>query len=277
MKRTLTILAGLLVAASAAAQGDFPAKVAQTSRSLLGIKYKEGPLGEGTDGVFDSDPLFSFDLVDCVTFVEETLAKARAQDDAGFLPELLKIRYKDGQVAYESRNHFTEADWLPHNIQAGFLRDITDEVAGTDARTATKRVSKKAWYAAKSEKDLKGPRVAGLNAGEKTALVAKWRALGANLPDETASLRYLPIEKLPEHADRIPSGTVVALVRGENSKSPTMVSHMGLVVRVDGKAYFRHASFNDKVIDVPLVDYFRKYEGSAWALRGLNLSLPLGP
>jgi hypothetical protein len=257
------------------------ARVAQRveafSAVLLGVPYQEFPLGEGADGVYDSDPLMRLDRADCVTFVEETLALARAGDEAGMRAELTKIRYRGGVVSYETRNHFTDADWLPNNAAAGFIRDVTAEVAGADARTAAKTISKKAWYAAKTDKDLKGPRVEALSPAQRRALVDQWRALGAALPDQPVSLPYLPISALARHAADIPSGTIVSLVRADAPDKPTLISHMGLIVRVGGALYFRHAAQGQRVLDVPLLEYFRKYDGASWPLLGLNLAAPLEP
>jgi hypothetical protein len=89
------------------------------------------------------------------------------------------------------------------------------------------------------------------------------------------SLDYLPIEALAAHAKAIPSGTIVSLVRADKPAIPTIVSHMGLVVRKDGHAFFRHAAQGERVMDVPLVSYFDKYKTSKWPLLGLNLAAPV--
>ena len=72
----------------------------------LGAKYVADPLGEGRG--YDADPLIRKDAFDCVTFVETSLAN-------GKLKNLNKIRYKDGDVNFLSRNHFIESDWLENN------------------------------------------------------------------------------------------------------------------------------------------------------------------
>lgn len=285
MRPLLTAALALCVASAAFAQvapGHFkksvPKKMAErlvmASDALLGVKYLEFPMGEGPQGRYDSDPTVRLDAVDCVTFVEQSLAMARARTAEGMLDELARIRYKNGVTTYQDRNHFTEADWLPNNIAAGIIRDITAEVAGSDTRTITKLISKRAWYAAKTVKDLKGPRIAGLSEAEKQALVAEWRASGAYIPDQTASLAYLPIETLARHAKDIPNGTIVSLVRADKPTIPTVVSHMGLILQKDGHTFLRHAAQGDRVIDVPVPGYFDKYKTSKWPLLGLNLAAP---
>ncbi|MBI5882986.1 MAG: DUF1460 domain-containing protein, partial [Elusimicrobia bacterium] len=46
---------------------DLSSRVAAVSEAFLGTTYRLGPLGEGQDGEFDKDPLYSFKKVDCTT------------------------------------------------------------------------------------------------------------------------------------------------------------------------------------------------------------------
>ena len=72
----------------------------------VGKKYTADPLGE--EKFPDLDPLIRFDAFDCMTFVETSLA-------GGDLDKLTKIRYKNGDIDFLNRNHFTETDWLENN------------------------------------------------------------------------------------------------------------------------------------------------------------------
>ena len=49
------------------------------------------------------------------------LANARSLDQAKAV--LSDIRYADGKPSFQSRNHFTEAQWLPANSRKGYLKD----------------------------------------------------------------------------------------------------------------------------------------------------------
>ena len=97
------------------------------------------------------------------------------------------------------------------------------------------------------------------------------------MADEKGELKYLPMPKLPKHLDKIPSGTVVTIIRQDNPKIPVLVSHQGFLVRKRGKPYFRHAAFSDKVVDVPFLEYFYKYFSSGWRVVGLHLASPASP
>lgn len=270
-----TLPEGVSVQFSKTPRDAIAARVEKFSASMLGVPYKLGPLGEGPDGEYDSDPLVDLSAVDCMTYVEEVLALSRAKDQAGLMDELRRVRYRDGVIEYAHRNHFTDADWLPNNIKEGFIRDLTRDAAGADYAVLSKAVSKKTWYEKKTVKDLEGEKIRALGKAEKDRRVAKLKTLGKDMPDENVSIGYLPIGALAARQDKIPSGTIVSLVRGNDDVHDTMVSHMGLIVRVKGKAYFREASSDQhKVVDVPLLEYFKIYRNSKWPLLGLNLAVP---
>ncbi len=245
-----------------------PERVERVSERFIGTPYVLGPLGEGTSGEYDRLPLYDFRHVDCTTFVEQVMALALEPDFDQALKTLQKIRYKDGLVSYESRNHFTELDWVPHNRWAGYLKDVTLDVAPDKARTATKKVSKREWYLHKSTADIQG---FGDEEAEKERRLGHLRDAGARFEDEMAALPYVPIQALPQLLDRIPSGTLANLVRADQPDQPTMVSHQVLLIRKGKVLYVRHAAFGKQVEDDPALDYFYRYFNASWPLLGLNL------
>lgn len=239
------------------------------SRMFLGLPYVLGPLGEGPDADFDRGPLVSYAGLDCTTFVEQAMAFALGNSEAEALDLLRRIRYRGGRISYENRNHFIELDWLPNNIAAGFLRDITAEIAGSEARTATKTISKRAWYAAKTEADLDG---FGWETPEaRAARAARLRALGAGLPDQRAAINYVPLEALPRLLARIPHGTVVSIVREDQPDKPTLVSHQLLIIDGRRGKIIRHAAQGRQVLDTDAAQYIAGLSG-AWRVLGFNLA-----
>lgn len=244
------------------------ARVEAVSERFLGTAYKLGPLGEGFDGEFDRDPLWRFDQADCTTFVEEVMALSLNPDlDDALKNTLRKIRYRDGKIGYAARNHFTEADWVPRNIWAGYLRDITRQVAGEKTIEVAKVVDKRRWYLEKSTADIEGR----FSESERRKALPKLQALGEGLEPQRAALDVLPMDQLPDALDRIPSGTIANLVREPLPEKETMVSHQVFIVKKDGKAFVRHAAFGKQVMDAPALEYFYKYYNSRWRLVGLNL------
>src|ERR1700674_2446721 len=73
------------------------------SRRFLGRSYKPNPL----IGSADTAEVFtaSLDGFDCVTYIETILALACASNVDDFIEWLRKIRYEQGLVEWERRNH----------------------------------------------------------------------------------------------------------------------------------------------------------------------------
>jgi len=257
----------------AAAPGDLKRRVSAVSERFLGTPYKLGPLGEGPDGEFDRDPTISFRQLDCTTYVEEVMAISLEPDLARAKSTLQKIRYKGGVVRYDQRNHFPEIDWIPNNIAAGYLRDITREVAGEKTKSVSRTISKPQWYEHMEEKDLSAG-FEGESAERKAARVARWRELGKQYQDEQATLEYLPMESLPEFIDRIPSGTVVNLIREPSAQEPfpILVSHQMLLIATPEGRVIRHAAFGKTVEQVPALAFFYRYFNAKWRVLGINLN-----
>lgn len=240
------------------------------SKMFMGLPYVLGPLGEGADAEFDRGPLVSYTGLDCTTFVEQAMAFSLGGSEAEALDLLRRIRYRGGSVSYENRNHFTELDWLPNNIAAGFLRDITADIAGGETRSATKTISKRAWYAAKTEADLDGFDWEAPEA--RAARAARLRALGAGLPDQRASINYVPLEALPRLLNAIPHGTVVSIVREDQADKPTLVSHQLLIIDGRRGKIIRHAAQGQQVLDTNAAQYIAGLSGAKWRVLGFNLA-----
>jgi hypothetical protein len=247
---------------------SLPRRVEAVSELFLGTPYKLDALGEGPDGEFDRDPLIRFDAFDCTTFVETVMALSLESDLESAARTLQKIRYKDGQIGYATRNHITELDWVPNNVRAGYLRDITSEVAGRDAIEMSKTVSKRDWLR-KSMVSFEGQ----FSEEEKRRLLPKLQALGERFRDERATLTVLPVHALPRAMARIPSGTIANLVRADQPGEESIVSHQVLLIKKNDGWCVRHAASGKIVEDDPIFETFARYKGSSWPLIGLNLNL----
>ena len=99
-------------------------------RLFVGKKYVLSPLGEGEDGDRDADPLYDFDRFDCVTLTEEVMALSWRADLDDAINRLQDVRYTGGEVDYGKRKHITMAQWIPQNLKAGFVTDVTHRVGG---------------------------------------------------------------------------------------------------------------------------------------------------
>lgn len=96
-------------------KGNLPVRTEAASRALLGRPYFLGPLGEGDSLKGEPKPRYRMDVFDCVTFLETSLALASATDTSDLLAHMDSIRYRNGEVAWRWRNHFTESEWLVRN------------------------------------------------------------------------------------------------------------------------------------------------------------------
>jgi hypothetical protein len=92
------------------------------SGHFLGSSYKPNPL----IGSADTAEVFtaSLDGFDCVTYIEAILALARASNVDDFVEWLRKIRYEQGRIQWERRNHYMTV-WLRNNIREGIIRPIS--------------------------------------------------------------------------------------------------------------------------------------------------------
>jgi len=251
------------------------ARLFSASGRFLGLPYVLGPLGEGETGEFDRSPLVSFSGLDCTTFVEETIAFTLGAGQADAMDVLRRIRYLNGEISYAARNHFPETDWLPNNIAAGFIKDITVQVAGPSARSVSKVISKRAWYAAKTAADLKG--FDSDSQAQQQARLARLRAIGAGLPDQEVSINYVPLAALPALLADIPSGTVVSLVREARADKPTLITHQFFIFDGPAGKIIRHAALGKQVMDVPAAEYIANLSTyTSWKVLGFNLSAVTG-
>jgi Protein of unknown function (DUF1460) len=92
------------------------------SRHFLGHSYKTNPL----IGSADTSEVFTASLngFDCVTYLETILALARASNVDDFIEWLRKIRYEQGRVEWERRNHYITL-WIRNNVRDGIIRPVS--------------------------------------------------------------------------------------------------------------------------------------------------------
>ncbi len=253
-------------------------RVLGLGESLLGVPYVANPFGEGPSGVYDRAPLSRFDAFDCTTFVETVTALAISGSQGDFQASLNRIRYNDGEISFTARNHFTDLDWIPNNVRAGFYRDATESLAPGQSLVASALIDKRAWYAKLPSSRIQIP---GISDAEKAKLLVELRAEGRRFDPEEATVPYIPLTALfgpggGEIFDRIPSGSVVNIVRPNWDLVAAIgthlnISHQGFAVRKDGVLYFLEASeVLEKVAMVPMPDYLRGYLDSP-TIKGINV------
>jgi hypothetical protein len=102
------------------------------SRLLLGRPYANQPLVGSA--IVPERFTVSLDAFDCVTYIETVLALTLASSADEFINWMRLIRYEDGRIAWERRNHYMTG-WIRSNVRAGILRRLSFP----DACVVTKR------------------------------------------------------------------------------------------------------------------------------------------
>lgn len=277
--------------------------------------YVAEPLGEGSDAFYSQKPLYRLDVFDCTTFVETILALAATPMHNNekmilrdFQHNINAIRYKEAQVSFYTRNHFPSADWIPNNIAAGFVEDISNEVALRFGSTHTlpAMINKKAWYehltidriCIAGDDDTQYPNCSADDDIRENRL-AILKQSGQNYATNVfASIPYLPLWQIfapgsdtDAQLQAIPTGAILQFVRPRYDLIEWIgtlmhVSHQGIVIHRDDEVLLRHASTTtDQVTEERLADYLEKYWLSetcnrAWeeeprnCLRGVNILMP---
>jgi hypothetical protein len=231
----------------------FSERLEHLSGVFLGTPYGELPLGEGSGP--EPWPRWRLDKVDCQTYVETVLAMANAKGLAEAKHILDDIRYK-GEPSFENRNHFTEAQWLPANLEKGYF---TDEVPVIDGRAPTETLTlvHSQW--------------------SKVPILRRLAGI-SNLPDGKYHVRYLPLDELRSHVKSIESGTIIMVVREYDPNRIVRISHMGFVIKTGKGWMVRHASTGPEhaVIEQPFGEYVGKMSSfKKWKVVGFALALPV--
>jgi hypothetical protein len=232
------------------------ARLQAVTRSMWGMPYKLDALGEGKRGRIDRDPTFSLQHLDCVTYLEESFALASRATLPKAIAYTQKLRYLGGVISYRTRKHLPMAQWIPSLTKMGWLKDVTAEVGGAATQRIVKKIDRRSYSTRTGQRFLR-------RLGRRNIVRGRFVLPYLKTADAFAAVR------------RIPPMTLLNVMRAPNPWSPAQIGHVGLVVKVRGQLYFRHASrVWQSVVDTPLVAYLsrlRKYKRSAWAINLLRI------
>jgi hypothetical protein len=232
--------------------------VATVGRHFLGFPYKAKSLERPGDETLVVD----LSGLDCTTFVETSLAMARAvrlgtPHVDGFVRQLQTIRYRDGEVTgYPSRLHYF-SDWLHDNARRGLIEEITENLGGVRQPLALNFMTQHP----SAYMQMQNP-----------ANVTAMRAI-----EETISARphfQLPKDRIAEVESRIQTGDIIALV----TTVPGLdIAHVGMAVREnDGRIHLLNAPMPGRRVEVsrePLADLIKDAKGYT----GIRVARPLEP
>lgn len=247
------------------------------SKIFVGLPYgKNGPLGEGPEGRYDQDPLYRFDTFDCTTYVETMMALALSRSVDEFETTINNIRYENGEIDYLKRNHFTDLQWIPFNIQNRVMREINSLVVpSTQIKTAQALINFSGWLKSIKVNQLVVP-MASME--QKESLIEELNLMSSNYPSQIATVPYIEINLLiakPLLLNKIPNGTIVNFVRPnwdltQVAGTHQNISHQGFLFRLGKILYLRHASTSGKVEEIPFINYLKKFENHP-TLKGIHL------
>ncbi|MFP4548698.1 MAG: N-acetylmuramoyl-L-alanine amidase-like domain-containing protein [Fidelibacterota bacterium] len=207
------------------------------SEMFLGTKYSWTPTGDGRHSLYDPQPLFSFDLSNCMVLCEHSLAMAISDSWDNFFNNLQHIRYRDGVIGIKTRNHYTMADWVPENTW--ILDNVTKEIGGEYVDQITRHIAYSEFFKDKGLADLRYIK-----------------------PDQDYRIDYIRWQDIPKIKKNIKQGDIMAMILKD--KDNIFSGHMILAVEVDGELYIREASnskmttFQTEFDEWAGKEYFRK-------------------
>jgi hypothetical protein len=212
--------------------------------SFLGTPYEAHTLeAEGPEHL-----VINLRALDCVTFVENTLAISRCvklgtQSFDDYRKQLELIRYRGGRIeGYESRLHYF-SDWIYDNAAKGIVRDVTRELGGS---TYNKKISFMTDHP-ESYKQLSDRRA--------LEIVARWEA-----ELNQRNMFYIPKESLDKAQKGIQAGDIIGIT---TSIEGLDISHTGMAVVSNGVVKYLHAPLSSGVVQISensIVDYLMSHK-----------------
>jgi len=235
----------------------------------IGQSFVGTPYGAATLEVAgDEDVVINFQELDCVTFVENTLALAlfiRRTDPALMNSEVIardryrgtlqEIRYRGGRVdGYPSRLHYF-SDWIQDNEGKGLVRELTADLGGLEDTEVI---------------DFMSTHVDAYRQMANRANVTAIQQIEYQLSGLKRFL--LPEDRIGDYAEQIQDGDVIAAT---STVEGLDVTHTGLALWRDGELHLLHAPLVGGVVEVseqPLADRILRISGQD----GIRVVRPLG-
>jgi len=170
--------------------------------------------------------------VDCMTYIEYVEALSRSKNYDEFIKNLKNVRYRDGIVSFETRNHFF-TDWIEYN---GY-KDYAKIIAPKRAIVVKKH----------------------LNLSRTKGIVLR----GA--PVKVREFSYIPSNRFNKAViKKLKTGDLVGAYAYGKRYDWLDVKHVGIIVVKNNKVYFRNASSlrrYNRVVDIPIEKYLKRVKG----------------
>lgn len=215
-------------------------RIPVVARYFLDTPYKSNTLNVTKEEL----PVINLRELDCVTFVENVLALSflneyNDQSITQFVENIVKLRYRNGQIEdYASRLHYS-SDWLYEMQRQHFLTDITQFAGGIDFQPDLYFMSKNYDRYPPLKQDKK--------------LLTKIKTIETEINQRT--YYYIPKNKVNEACSKIKDGDVILITTNIKGLD---TSHLGFALKQDGATYLLHASSQGKKVMIsrkPLQEY----------------------
>lgn len=217
-----------------------PERIPVIARFFLNTPYKSNTLNVTREEL----PVINLRELDCVTFIENVLALAYLSEfndnstDA-FIANIVKIRYRRGEIEdYTSRLHYS-SDWLYEMGQQQLLTDITQFAGGISYKPNVCFMSKNYDRYPPLQKDRK--------------LRLKMEDIETAINKRT--YHYIQKDKVNMASNKIKEGDVILITTNIKGLD---TSHLGFAIKLQGKTYLLHASSSGKKVMIseqPLQEY----------------------
>lgn len=209
-------------------------------KKFIGVPYVGGTL----DRAEEEKLVINTSELDCTTFVEIVTALTRCmsgngkKDFSDFCRQLQHVRYINGEIAYEKRQHYFTV-WISDNAEEGIVTDIQNNPPFTKVQHVSVN-----WMTThqQSYKMLKNntKRLQGIKALEEQI--------------SGKSYRYIPKEQIVDSRlfrNTIHNGDILVMITNKKGLDTT---HIGIASwHQDGLHMLNASSIHKKVIDEPML------------------------
>lgn len=176
----------------------------------------------------DSSPVINIRELDCLTFIENTVALEKSQGNQdSFIHWISNIRYLDGKpLGYASRLHYF-SEWILDNTEKGWVEDVTCEIGGDTLRFNLDFMSTHPEY----YPQLK----------QNPSTIKKIQSIEKRI--NNTFFCYIPKGKLKQFEYQIKDGDILGITTNVEGLD---FAHNGFAVHQNNRLYMLHASSDFK-------------------------------
>ena len=225
----------------------------------VGTFFKETPYVAHTLEIQPEQLVVNLRELDCTTFAESVLAIARTVKSEKpsfeqYTNELRNIRYRNGKIdGYPSRIHYF-SDWIFENNKRNFIKDVSEEIAKIPYPL---KVNFMSTHPA-SYVQLKDSMLIPVIAKQEKEISSR-------------RMFYIPEDKLAEFEHHLQDGDIVGITTTIKGMD---VSHVGILVRQNGRVHLLHASSTAKKV-ILSEETLEEYMKSSKSATGIMVARPM--